>query len=109
MNGVRDDINILANDLQVTLIIKNYNQNATSRLDVDLIITDLEGTNKPPTTEEENDICIVCYGNYNDGNNLCFLTCGHNFHFPCIDQWFRTKISYPVCRECNLIKRFIGC
>ncbi|KAG2276498.1 hypothetical protein Bca4012_043275 [Brassica carinata] len=42
MNGVRDDINILANDLQVTLIIKNYNQNATSRLDVDLIITDLE-------------------------------------------------------------------
>ena len=109
MNEVKDGSNILANDLQVTLNIKDYNQNATSRLDVDLIITDLEGTNRPPTTEEENDICIVCYGNYNDGNNLYSLTCGHNFHFPCIDQWLRTKISCPVCRECNLIKRFIGC
>ena len=82
--------------------MKNYNQNATSRLDVDLIITDLEGTNRPPTTEDENDICIVCYENYNDGNNLCSLTCGHNFHFPFIDQLLRTKISCPVCRECNL-------
>ncbi|KAG2270199.1 hypothetical protein Bca52824_064754 [Brassica carinata] len=91
MNEVRDGINILANDLQVTLTIKDYNQNATSRLDVDLIITDLEGTNRPPTTEEENDICIVCFRNYKDGNNLCSLTCGHNFHFVCIDQWFRTK------------------
>ncbi|KAH0852360.1 hypothetical protein HID58_007275 [Brassica napus] len=70
MNEVRDDNNILANDLQVILTIKDYNQNATSRLDVDLIITDLEGTNRLPTTEEENDICIVCFGNYNDGNNL---------------------------------------
>ncbi|WZZ59776.1 hypothetical protein YC2023_059883 [Brassica napus] len=59
MNEVRDGINILASDLQVTLTIKDYNQNATSRLDVDLIITDLEGTNRTPTTEEENDICIL--------------------------------------------------
>ena len=85
MNEVRDGSNILANDLQVTLTIKDYNQNATSRLDVDLIITDLEGTNRPPTTEEENDICIVCFENYKDGNNFCSLTCGHNFHFVCID------------------------
>ncbi|KAF2542026.1 hypothetical protein F2Q68_00031675 [Brassica cretica] len=89
MNG--DGRNILANDLQVTLIIKDYNQNATSRLDVDLIITDLEGSNRPPTTEEENDICVVCFRNYKDGNNLCSLTFGHNFHFACIDQWLRTK------------------
>ncbi|WZZ34443.1 hypothetical protein YC2023_017844 [Brassica napus] len=102
MNEVRDDINILANDLQVTLTIKDYNQNATSRLDVDVIITDLEGTNRPPTTEEKNDICIVCFGNYNDGKNLCSLTCGHIFHFACIDQWLSTKISCLVCRESNL-------
>ncbi|KAG5410929.1 hypothetical protein IGI04_007248 [Brassica rapa subsp. trilocularis] len=86
MNEVRDNINILANDLQVTLIIKDYNQNATSRLDIDLIITDLEGPNRPPTIEEENDICIVCFGNYNDRNNLFSVTCGHIFHFACIDQ-----------------------
>ncbi|KAH0928274.1 hypothetical protein HID58_014001 [Brassica napus] len=98
INEARANINTLANDLQVTLTIKDYNPNATSRLDVDLIITDLEGTNRPPTTEEENDMCIVCFGNYSQHNNLCTLTCGHSFHFACIDQWLRRNISCPICR-----------
>ena len=106
MNEVRDVRNILVNDLQVT---KDYNQNATSRLDVDLIITDLEGSNRPPTTEKENDICVVCFQNYKDGNNLCSFTFGHNFHFACIDQWICTKKSYPVYKkviyDANLIKK----
>ncbi|CDY28910.1 BnaA02g25660D [Brassica napus] len=102
MNEARATINTLANDLQVTLTIKDYNPNATSRLDVDLIITDLEGTNRPPTTEEENNMCIVCFGNYNQHNYLCTLTCGHSFHFACIDQWLRRNISCPICRESNL-------
>lgn len=102
MNEVRDDNNILVNDFQVTLTITQYNKNATLRLDVDLIITDLESTSRPPTMEETNEICIVCFGDYNDGNNIYALTYGHNFHFNCIDQWLRTKISCPVCRKSNL-------
>ncbi|CAG7884957.1 unnamed protein product [Brassica rapa] len=102
MNEVRANFNPFTNDLQVTLTIKDYNPNATSRLDVDLIITDLESTNRPPTMEEENETCIVCFGNYNQHNNLCTLTCGHSFHFPCIDQWLRRNISCPICRESNL-------
>ncbi|CAG7896807.1 unnamed protein product [Brassica rapa] len=65
MNLLREKDNILANDLQVTLTIRDYNQNATVRLDVDLIITDQEGTNRPPTTKEENDICTICFENCN--------------------------------------------
>ncbi|KAF3528558.1 hypothetical protein DY000_02042450 [Brassica cretica] len=99
MNEARASINTLANDLQVTVTIKDYNPNGTSRLDVDLIITDLEDTNRPPTTEEENEMCIVCFGNYNQHNYLCTLTCGHSFHFTCIDQWLRRNISCPICRE----------
>ncbi|KAH0911924.1 hypothetical protein HID58_035245 [Brassica napus] len=59
--------NNITDDLEVTLTITYYNQNATARLDVDLIITDLE----PPTIEEENDACIVCFENYNNGTYLC--------------------------------------
>ncbi|KAG2307690.1 hypothetical protein Bca52824_027438 [Brassica carinata] len=79
MNEIRDDNKILANDLQVTLTIKDYNVNATSTLGGDLIITDLESTNRPPTTEEINNICIVCFEDYSNGNHICSLTCGHNF------------------------------
>ncbi|KAG2328903.1 hypothetical protein Bca52824_000083 [Brassica carinata] len=42
MNEVRDDHNILANDLQVTLTIKDYNQAQHQDFGVDFIITDLE-------------------------------------------------------------------
>lgn len=74
MNEERDDNNILANDLQVSVTIIDYNPNATSRLDVDLTITDLENTNRPPTTEEINNICIVCLRDHNDGNHALLLT-----------------------------------
>lgn len=37
------------------MIITDYNQNTIARFEVGFIITDLEATNKPPTTEEEND------------------------------------------------------
>ncbi|KAF8118638.1 hypothetical protein N665_0003s0013, partial [Sinapis alba] len=87
------------NDLQVTIRITDYNENVSARLDVDLIITDLEETNRPPTTEEENETCIVCFGNYHNGTYLCSLSCGHTFHFHCISQWFRTNISCSVCRD----------
>ena len=39
----------------MTLTITDYNQNTTARFDVNLIITDLQGINRPPTIEEEND------------------------------------------------------
>lgn len=73
MNEERDDNNILANDLQVSVTIIDYNPNATSRLDVDLTITDLESTNRPPTIEEINNICIVCFRDYNDGTIFALL------------------------------------
>ncbi|WZY72377.1 hypothetical protein YC2023_004617 [Brassica napus] len=75
MNKLPNGYNTITNDLQVTLTIWDYNQNATARLDVDLIITDLEETNRPPTTEEENDICTICFRNYNYRNKLFSLTC----------------------------------
>lgn len=41
--------NNITDKLQVILIITDYNLNATARLDVNLIIIDLETTNRHPT------------------------------------------------------------
>ena len=102
MKLLTDEENNVTDDLQVTLTITDYNQNATAQLNADLIITDLEGTNRPTTTEKENNTCTVCFENYNNGTYLCPLTCGHTFHFRCIDQWLRTNISCPICGESHL-------
>ncbi|KAF8113169.1 hypothetical protein N665_0055s0033 [Sinapis alba] len=99
MNVLRDNNNNITDDFQFTLTIKDYNQNATARLDVDLIITDLEIIIRPPTTEKKNDTCTICFENYNYRNKICSLTCNHKFHFP---QWLRTNKSCPICRETNL-------
>ncbi|KAG2295437.1 hypothetical protein Bca52824_042106 [Brassica carinata] len=81
------DHNILANDLQVTLTIKDYNQNATSRLDVDFIITDLESTNRLPTIEERNDFV-------EDKVN------GNSYYYPkgiyYVMDYFKTKYGDPL-------------
>lgn len=42
-----------------------------SLLDINLIFTDFEKTNRPLTVEENT--CTVCFENYNYGNNLIFL------------------------------------
>ncbi|KAF8109828.1 hypothetical protein N665_0090s0011 [Sinapis alba] len=82
-------------DLEVTLRITNYNENASARLDIDLIITDIEETNRLPNSEEENETCTVCFRNYRNGTYLCTILWGHTFHFQCISQWLRTNISVP--------------
>ncbi|KAF8047245.1 hypothetical protein N665_3133s0001, partial [Sinapis alba] len=89
-------------DLQVTLRITDYNENAYARLDVDLIIADIEDTNRLPNSEEEDETCTVCFGNYRNGTYLCNISCGHTFHFQYISQWLYTNISCPVCRD-NLL------
>ncbi|KAG2306241.1 hypothetical protein Bca52824_025989 [Brassica carinata] len=47
MNLMRENHNIISQHLHVTLAIRDYNLNATARLDVDLIIMDLEVTRQP--------------------------------------------------------------
>lgn len=78
INLLRENNNIIADDLQVTLTIKNYNQNATARFDANLISTGLEKTNRPSTKEEKNNICTICFQNYISVNSICTICFQNN-------------------------------
>lgn len=80
-------------DLHFTLTIKDYNQNATAKLDVNLIITDLEEINRSPTTEEKKR--YMHHRNSNYENTICSLSCNNNLYFPYIYRWLRTKKIIP--------------
>ena len=43
------------------------------------------------------DECIICLGEYNQGQNISILSCGHRFHKPCIEYWFNYKRTCPLC------------
>ncbi|KAG7941425.1 hypothetical protein I3843_16G042700 [Carya illinoinensis] len=48
--------------------------------------------------------CCICQEEYNEGDDLGTLECGHNFHTDCIKQWLMTKNLCPVCKTTALTK-----
>lgn len=49
--------------------------------------------------------CPICLGEYQQGEELRILPrCSHGFHVKCIDKWFLSHSSCPICRQQLLIK-----
>ncbi|KAF0913624.1 hypothetical protein E2562_023734 [Oryza meyeriana var. granulata] len=43
--------------------------------------------------------CAVCIGELRDGDACRLLPrCGHRFHAECVDRWFRSHATCPLCR-----------
>jgi len=52
--------------------------------------------------EEENENapgCAVCMADYDDGDVLNTLPCGHEFHKECVAKWLPIKKICPLCRQ----------
>lgn len=45
--------------------------------------------------------CPICYIEYEKGDNVAKLNCGHIFHKKCIILWFDKNISSPTCPICR--------
>jgi len=41
--------------------------------------------------------CAVCLSEYELGNSLRRLPCGHHFHKQCADEWLRRSTKCPLC------------
>lgn len=49
---------------------------------------------------EDEDLCAVCQEEYTEATQPVTLSCKHNFHEKCINQWFKTgNDTCPYCRE----------
>lgn len=49
--------------------------------------------------EEEVDKCAICLGEYEDGEEVKRLPCGHLFHGECVDRWLKVNKVCPVCKQ----------
>ncbi|XP_069966042.1 E3 ubiquitin-protein ligase TRAIP-like [Bactrocera oleae] len=45
--------------------------------------------------------CVICSEIYKDSDILCSTSCGHVFHFHCMQQWQSRETSCPQCRLPN--------
>ena len=42
--------------------------------------------------------CSICLGDYEEGEDIRLLPCGHMFHVPCIDAWLQINRICPLCK-----------
>mmetsp|Transcript_15357 Transcript_15357/g.25376 ORF Transcript_15357/g.25376 Transcript_15357/m.25376 type:complete len:333 (-) Transcript_15357:373-1371(-) len=47
---------------------------------------------------EDEAVCAICRGPYEDGEDLRKLPCRHMFHKTCIDRWLLIRPICPMCR-----------
>lgn len=52
--------------------------------------------NPPPEEKEECSVCLSEFEEEDEGRLL--PKCGHSFHVDCIDTWFRSRSTCPLCR-----------
>ena len=49
--------------------------------------------------DEQGPQCYICLGEYEAGETLRTLPCGHAFHAPCVDKWLlEQRRACPTCR-----------
>ncbi|WOG98988.1 hypothetical protein DCAR_0418334 [Daucus carota subsp. sativus] len=47
---------------------------------------------------QEPEPCCICQDEYNNGDDLGELDCGHSFHVACIKEWLTRKNLCPICK-----------
>jgi len=43
--------------------------------------------------------CAICLTEYNNGEEIRFLNCGHHFHSDCIMEWLVKNMTCPFCKK----------
>ncbi|CAN7065747.1 unnamed protein product [Brassica rapa subsp. trilocularis] len=51
---------------------------------------------------QEIEPCCICQEEYNEGEELGMLECGHGFHSQCIKEWLKQKNLCPICKTTGL-------
>ncbi|XP_076949088.1 uncharacterized protein LOC143621610 [Bidens hawaiensis] len=53
---------------------------------------------------QNNEPCCICQEEYNNGDDIGTLECGHEFHIGCIKEWLKQKNLCPICKMPGLSK-----
>ncbi|XP_075484277.1 putative E3 ubiquitin-protein ligase RHG1A isoform X2 [Primulina tabacum] len=69
-------------------------------------ISSLLKTRKHVNIRTENSVdtdpCSICREEYDEGEDIGTLDCGHDFHQECIKQWLMHKNLCPICKTTGL-------
>ncbi|KAK6132784.1 hypothetical protein DH2020_033462 [Rehmannia glutinosa] len=49
--------------------------------------------------------CVICQNDYEDGEDIGTVDCGHEYHRDCIKKWLIVKNTCPVCKSTALSRK----
>jgi hypothetical protein len=52
--------------------------------------------------------CIICYEDFNEGDDITTLPCAHVFHIKCIKTWIYEHGNCPICKFIITKKSLLG-
>ncbi|KAL0406762.1 UNVERIFIED_CONTAM: putative E3 ubiquitin-protein ligase ZFP1 [Sesamum latifolium] len=52
--------------------------------------------------DQQIDFCVICQTDYEDGEDIGILDCGHEYHKECIKKWLLEKNTCAVCKSTAL-------
>ncbi|KAL7608453.1 hypothetical protein Lser_V15G12265 [Lactuca serriola] len=64
-----------------------------------LPITIIRKNKEDGSKEGEGKICVVCQEEYEVGQTIGTVKCGHVYHEKCIKKWLVQKNLCPICRS----------
>ncbi|VEU35585.1 unnamed protein product [Pseudo-nitzschia multistriata] len=79
---------------------ENPTANGVGEYCCDHILQHSNDKNFPQPTINSMDTCTICLDDYQIGDKLCCLPCGHVFHAECISKWLVERSA--TCPLCNL-------
>ena len=87
--------------------LQKGNKREVKEVDLDTVIEKdelIEAICRTSNLNSSSSTCIICCEDYESGDTLRVLNCGHKFHLECIDRWFLSSTDYsrpPACPMCN--------
>ncbi|KAH7441042.1 hypothetical protein KP509_03G023000 [Ceratopteris richardii] len=57
-----------------------------------------------PNQENSELRCSICQVDFEEGNELGTLKCGHSHHVQCIEEWLMRKNQCPICKSSAFTK-----
>ncbi|CAH1425696.1 unnamed protein product [Lactuca virosa] len=76
-----------------------------SRLSDDFVVEHLKTrvfTSSKSSNDQELNSCVICQTNYDDGEEIGVVDCGHEYHVECVKKWLVVKNTCPVCKSTAL-------
>ena len=101
MNNMNNINNMLMNNIPNMNYMNNMNNmgNMNQGIEPSLLnnlnVTIIKDVSR---LDKEKDHCVICLGNFKNGDEVIYLPCLHVFHKDCLLEWFKGHNFCPICK-----------